>query len=98
MTTEHRPGFEEDGFYWEGTREELDAWKQYKKRKALAFVGRGYSVEWYPDPDGWMDVFTPERFQIKAPEYRASIKFYSEPSPYGIGSGRISKLSITKKL
>lgn len=37
-------GFEEDGVYWTGTREELRRWKDYKREKALAFVSRGYSV------------------------------------------------------
>lgn len=87
-------GFEEDGVLWMGTREELDAWKKYKKRKALAFVEQGYSVEWYPDGDGWMGVYHPERWYARTPELRADVKFFGRASMHGIDGGMISKLSI----
>ena len=86
--------FSEEGIFCEGTREELEQWKQYKKQKALKFVEEGYSVEWYPDGNGWMDVYTPERGHACQPEIRASVKFFAEPSQFGMNKGRISKLSI----
>ena len=89
-------GFEEDGLYWMGSRDELEAWKQYKQTKALAFVQRGYSVEWFPDGDGWMAVFLPERHHAKAPEIRASVKFFGLVSQFGIDGGMVSKLNITR--
>jgi hypothetical protein len=88
---------DEDGVRWEGTREELDAWKKYKQRKALAFVEHGYSVEWYADGDTWMDIYLPQRDHAGTPEVRASIKFFGKPSKYGIGGGMISKLSIQRR-
>lgn len=90
-------GFTEDGVFWHGTREELEAWKEYKKRKALAFVGLVYSVSWYPDGDGWMEVYLPERHHAETPEIAAEVKFFSEASQYGIDGGRVSKLAITRR-
>ncbi len=87
-------GFEENGIHWEGTPESLRRWKDYKRRKAITFVSRGYSVSWYPDGDNTMDVYTPERWYAKEPELRAMIKFFNEPSQYGIDHGKISKLAI----
>lgn len=87
-------GFEEDGLFWMGTRQELEAWKLYKQRKAVAFVERGYSVEWYPDGDGWMAIYVPARHHAKAPEIRADVKIFGKASNYGIHGGMISKLSI----
>lgn len=75
----------------------LDDWSAYKKQKAHAFVDRGYSVEWSPDADAWMDVYLPERRERRRPEVRATAKFFTEPSSYGIDGGRISKLSITSR-
>lgn len=72
----------------------LDDWVAYKKRKAHAFVERGYSVAWSPDMDAWMAVYLPERFERRRPEVRADVKCYLEPSEYGIDGGKISKLSI----
>lgn len=89
-------GFEEDGLFWMGTRQELDAWKLYKQRKAVAFVERGYSVEWYPDGDGWMAIYVPARHHAKAPEVRADVKIFGKASKYGIHGGMISKLSIVE--
>ncbi|MCC6678621.1 MAG: hypothetical protein IT436_15920 [Phycisphaerales bacterium] len=90
-------GFTEDGLFWTGTREELEAWKQYKQRKALAFVGHGYSVSWYPDGDAWMEVYLPERHHAETPEILADIKFFRDPSSFGIDGGRVSKLCITRR-
>lgn len=89
-----RHGIHEDGIFWEGSRESLEAWKAYKRTKAHAFVERGYSVSWYPDGHGWMSVYLPERHHAGTPEIRAEAKFYSEPSQFGIEGGKISKLSI----
>ncbi len=94
MTNENS-GFEEDGLRWEGTRDELETWKKYKKTKALAFVERGYSVSWFPDGDNWMSVYLPERHHARAPEILAEVKFYGHPSKHGIDGGMVSKLSIT---
>ncbi len=94
MTNENS-GFDEDGLRWEGTREELEAWKRYKKTKALAFVERGYSVSWFPDGNNWMSVYLPERQHARAPEILAEVKFYGHPSKHGIDGGMVSKLSIT---
>jgi hypothetical protein len=96
MTDENEPGFEDEGIYWLGSRRELQAWKKYKKAKVLALVERGYSVEWYPDADGHIEVFIPERPQVSAPEYRAGAKFFSAPSEYGLNGGKISKLFVTR--
>ncbi len=93
MTSEHG-GIHEDGILWEGTRDELEAWKQYKREKALKFIQRGYSVEWSPDGHGVMAVYLPERHYAEKPEVRADIKFFSEPSKFGIQGGKVSKLSI----
>lgn len=70
------------------------AWAEYKRRKAIAFVTRGYSVEWVPDADNWMGIYTPQRSDPDRPEVRADVKFFRDPSEYGINQGRISKLSI----
>lgn len=72
----------------------LDDWVAYKKRKAHAFVDRGYSVEWSPDMYAWMAFYLPERPERRRPEIRADVKFYTDPSDYGIDGGRIPKLSI----
>ncbi len=87
-------GFEEDGLLWAGTREELEAWKRYKQRKAVAFVERGYSVDWYPDGANWMKVYLPERDHAGTPETRAAVKFYGLASESGIDGGMVSKLTI----
>ncbi len=79
------------------TPEQLSAWLDYKQRKAVAFVERGYSVSWSRDPDNWMDVFVPERHHAQAPEVRASIKFFGSPSEYGIDGGMVSKLTIQRR-
>ena len=73
----------------------LDDWVAYKKKKAHAFIDRGYSVEWYPDAYAWMSVYLPERFESRRPQVLAAAKFYMEPSGFGIDGGKISKLSIT---
>lgn len=87
-------GFGSEGVYWEGSRRGLSAWKAYKRTKAKRFVELNYSVAWYPDGTNWMDVFIPERHHAKQPEMRAEVKFFGEPSKYGINGGRISKLTI----
>lgn len=87
-------GLDDQGVSWSGTPEELADWTRYKKQKALRFVELGYSVAWYPDGDNWMDVYTPERMHAHEPEIRASVKFFSDPSQYGIDRGKISKLTI----
>jgi len=87
-------GFHEDGIYWEGSRDSLEAWKLYKRTKAHAFVERGYSVSWSPDGDGWMSIFLPRRPYAGTPEIRAEVKFHADPSSFGIREGRISKLAI----
>lgn len=89
MTAEEKGASAGDGDDWN-----LDDWVAYKKRKAHAFVDRGYSVEWSPDMDAWMGVYLPERHERRRPEVRADVKFYAEPSGYGIDNGRIAKLSI----
>ena len=71
------------------------AWIAYKRSKALAFVNRGYSVEWAPDDDHWMGIYTPQRYEHpRTPEVRATVKFFEEPSASGIDGGRVSKLHI----
>lgn len=75
----------------------LDDWAAYKKQKAHAFVARGYSVEWSPDADHWMDVYLPERRERRRPEIRAGVKFFQDPSPFGIDNGKISKLAIESR-
>lgn len=97
MTSERVSGFSDDGVWWMGSREELEAWKKYKKRKALAFVERGYSVSWYADGGGWMTVYLPERDYASAPELSAELKFYGKASEYGIDGGMISKLMIQER-
>jgi len=96
MTDNPEEWVEEDGMRWVGSRAELDAWKAYKQRKALAFVERGYSIAWYADADGWIDVYEPQRDHANMPEIRASVKFYGKPSEYGIDGGMVSKLMITE--
>ena len=90
-------GFESDGLQWEGTRNELSAWKAYKRERAKRFVELNCSVAWYPDGSNWMDVFIPERHHMNQPELRAAVKFFREPSRYGIEDGRISKLTIQSR-
>jgi hypothetical protein len=97
ITGDEPSGFDDEGVWWMGTRQELDAWKKYKRRKALAFVERGYSVSWYPDGDHWMEVYEPERLHARVPELRATIKFYGRPSRHGIDGGMVSKLSIMEQ-
>lgn len=87
-------GFTEDGVFWGGTWESLEAWKAYKKVKAIAFVERGYSVEWYPDGHNAMTISVPERWYAGAPETAASVYFFRDPSKFGINGGKISKLFI----
>lgn len=87
-------GFDDEGVHWQGSRRELSAWKTFKRGKARRFVDLNYSVAWYPDGTNWMDVYIPERHHAKQPELRAVVKFYREPSKYGIDGGRISKLTI----
>jgi len=87
-------GFSEEGMFWGGTREELERWKKYKKQKALRFVQEGYSVEWYPNGDCFIGVYTPERAYANQPEIKADVKFFMKPSEFGINKGKISKLSI----
>ena len=87
-------GFESDGVSWEGTKRELSAWKALKREKAKAFVEQNYSVAWYPDGSNLMEVYVPQRHHLKRPELRAFVKFFREPSKYGINAGKISKLMI----
>lgn len=86
----------DQGIHWEGTEEELARWIEHKQRMAVRFVERGYSVEWFPDGDNWMEIYMPERRDAHRPEIRASVKFYAEPSKHGIDQGRISKLTIQR--
>ncbi len=86
--------FDMSGISWVGSRDRGMLQLMYKKAKAHAFVERGYSVSWYPDGDGWMRVYLPERAYAKSPEIRAEAKFYSEPSPFGIRKGKVSSLVI----
>lgn len=97
MTGAESEGIREDGVLWMGTRAELEAWKRYKQKKALAFVERGYSVGWYPDGDGWISVYHPERWHARAPEVRADIKVFGRASRYGIDGGMVSKLTIAER-
>lgn len=97
MTENESEGIREDGVLWMGTRAELEAWKRYKQKKALAFVERGYSVGWYPDGDGWISVYHPERWHARAPELRADIKVFGRASEYGIDGGMVSKLTIAER-
>lgn len=87
----------EDGCLWQGSRESLEAWRAYKRDRALSLVRQGYSVLWSPDPANWMEVLLPERWYAKETEMRASAKFYSEPSRYGISGGKVSKLTIIER-
>ena len=68
-------GFSEEGMFWGVTREELERCKKYKKQKALRFVQEGYSVEWYPNGDCFIGVYTPERAYANQPEIKADVKF-----------------------
>lgn len=86
----------EDGVFWEGTRAELEAWKEHKREKAIAFVQRGYSVEWSPDGAPRMSVYLPQRHYAREPELRAEVQAYRDPSHFGIDGGRISKLLIRR--
>lgn len=80
---------------WEGTPEELRDWIEYKRRKVIEFVGRGYSVEWIPDGANWFGVYRPEQHDAGVPELRADIKAFPRPSTNGIDWGKVSKLTIT---
>jgi len=92
--TENSRDSGEHGFFWQGTAEELERWKRYVQDKAVTFVRNGYSVAWYPDGYNWIDVFIPERWYAREPELRASVKFFNQPSKFGIEGGCISKLTI----
>lgn len=89
-------GFEQDGVWWQGSREDLEDWIEYKRSKATHFVECGYSVSWLPDPGPFMEVYVPERPHLRKPEYRAYAQFYRATSQYGIGGGAVSKLNIRK--
>ena len=86
----------DDGIEWEGTREELRRWIEYKRGKVTSFVRDGWSVGWYPDASNWMYVFTPPRPHSERPGYLASVMFFGKPSPYGIDGGAVSKLRIQR--
>lgn len=79
---------------WSGSPESLDAWKHYKREKAIRFVERGYSVQWSPDASNYIEVYTPRRDDTAQPEMRASVLFFNQASKYGINGGKISKLHI----
>lgn len=82
----------EDGVVWHGTRAELEAWKEFKRRKAIAFVGHGYSVEWHANGDNWLNIYLPERLCV--PEVRARVMVEGKPNESGIDGGRIVALVI----
>lgn len=58
---------------WKWSEEELRAWIEHKRERALRLVEQGYSVEWKPKNDHWMTVYLPQRDQEQLPELRASI-------------------------
>ncbi|MCI0441073.1 MAG: hypothetical protein L0177_18370, partial [Chloroflexi bacterium] len=60
----------------------------------IAFVRRGYSVEWIPDDSSWMNVFVPSRVLPSRRDLVAFTQFYRDPSKFGINGGRVSKLLI----
>ena len=41
-----------------------------------------------------MSIYLPERHHAKAPELRAEVTIYPEPSQFGIHGGKVSKLTI----
>ena len=75
---------------------ELEQWVRYKKECAVEFVLEEYSVEWPPNEENWITVYRPGRKVDGIPEYRAWAKFFMEPSQYGVGCGRVSKLCIRR--
>lgn len=78
---------------WLGTREQLDAWKQYKRAAARAFVEKGYSVQWAPDPSDWFDVYMPERPYARALEVRAETRLFPTDG-VGLKGSRVRSLTI----
>ena len=71
-----------------------EAWKEYKRDKAIRFVLLGYSVQWAPDISNHMEVYTPQRDDAAQPGMRASVLFAADPSRVGINGGRILKLHM----
>lgn len=88
---------DDPNIHWEGTEEERTRWIEHKRHVAMRFVELGYSVEWSPDGENSMAVYLAERCGARQPEIRASVKFFLEPSRYGIDQGRISKLMIQRR-
>lgn len=72
----------------------MEDWIKYKQEKAVAFVKRGYCVDWLPPENHWMTVYIPGCSFDLIPELRATAKFYRTSSKFGIEGGRISKLEI----
>ena len=69
-------------------------WIELKRKKAVNFAIRGYSVEWRPNADQWITAYTPGDSLNAQARLEAAAKFYPEPSKYGIDEGCISKLCI----
>lgn len=97
MTDNGDRGFSEDGIRWEGTRAQLEAWKEYKRHKARAFVDRGYAVSWTPDGYDWMDIYVPERPYARAHELRAEVQLLVTPEQAQADGSRIAGLTIFER-
>ncbi|CAG0985837.1 hypothetical protein PHYC_02018 [Phycisphaerales bacterium] len=91
-------GFMQDGVYWKGTREELEVWTEYKRRRALAFVERGYCVAWSADGSNWMDIFLAERPYAKSTELRAELALAESPGVSTRYANRVRAITMYERV
>lgn len=71
-----------------------ESWAAYKLKKGRGLSARGYRVYATSTSDHWMRVVIPQGRIYCPRRVWADVKFFSEPSEYGIDGGRISKLTI----
>jgi hypothetical protein len=71
-------------------------WVAYKKRQAERIRDHGYAARWSSHDGEWLEIAYREPALPGQSVLHASVKFFMEPSEYGIDGGRVSKLMVRR--
>lgn len=85
------PGSEPDG-----TAAHRAEWTAYMKRQAERIRDHGYAARWNSRDGEWLEIAYREPAMPGQSVLHASVKFFMEPSEYGIEGGRVSKLMVRR--
>lgn len=70
-----------------------ECWAAYRHRKVMRLLDRGYTVDPWTSCGHWLQVVAFSDDYTR-PRFIATVKFFYQPSSFGIDGGRISKLGI----